>query len=81
VADLAAGRVTDFDPRKIMARGRKLLAKPWPFVSRTRRKPTLQKSGRTLQRRRQIWICPRWRKKSHFPHGHIPGHHKCIDEL
>ncbi len=20
-------------------------------------------------------------KKSHFPHGHIPGHHKCIDEL
>jgi antitoxin ParD1/3/4 len=28
LADLAAGRVTDFDPRKIMARGRKLLAKP-----------------------------------------------------
>jgi len=66
VADLAAGRVTDFDPRKIMARGRKLLAKPWPFVSRTRRKPTLQKSGRTLQRRRQIWICPRWRKNRTF---------------
>lgn len=28
LADLAAGRITDFDPRKIMARGRKLLAKP-----------------------------------------------------
>ncbi|MDH4153625.1 MAG: ribbon-helix-helix domain-containing protein [Nitrospira sp.] len=27
LADLAAGRVTDVDPRKIMARGRKLLAK------------------------------------------------------
>ncbi|NOU11543.1 MAG: ribbon-helix-helix protein, CopG family [Nitrospira sp.] len=28
LADMAAGRVTDFDPKKIIARGRKLLAKP-----------------------------------------------------
>lgn len=28
LADIAAGRVTDFDPKKIVARGRKLLAKP-----------------------------------------------------
>jgi len=28
LADLAAGRVTDFNPRRIIARGRKLLAKP-----------------------------------------------------
>jgi antitoxin ParD1/3/4 len=26
--DIATGRVTDFDPKKIIARGRKLLAKP-----------------------------------------------------
>jgi len=28
LADLAAGRVTDFHPKTIIARGRKLLAKP-----------------------------------------------------
>ena len=28
LADMAAGRVTDFDPKKLIARGRKLLAKP-----------------------------------------------------
>lgn len=28
LADLAAGRVTDFNPKTIIARGRKLLAKP-----------------------------------------------------
>ena len=26
--DIAAGRVTDFDPKQIIVRGRKLLAKP-----------------------------------------------------
>ena len=47
LADVAAGRVKDFDATSIIERGRKLLAARSSSVQPMRRKPTLPKSGPT----------------------------------